>query len=116
MVQIYMSKTLAADLAGHLTEAPRNPGAMQWYAHRVHVLRHKCVIVMEAESRYAIVFTGLTKPDFQRFPDLFRDRLIREALSICQLHDDQSAKLDALAMVVTESVQILPGSDRSVQA
>lgn len=116
MIQVHTSKALAVDLAGHLTEAPRNPGAMQWYAHRVHVLRHKCVIVMEAESRYAMVFTGLTKPDFQRFPDLFSDRLIREALSICQLDDDQTGRLGAIATLVTEPVQILPGYDLSVQA
>lgn len=115
MIQIHASKALSADLKPLLAEAPPSPGAMQWYAHRVQVLRRKCVIVMEEQSRYAMVFTGLTKPDFARFPEIFRDRLIREALSICQLDDAQTSQLEELALLVTESVQIMPGSDRSVQ-
>lgn len=87
---------------------------MQWYAHRVYVLCRKCVIAMEAQSRYAMVFSGLTKPDFEKFPELFLDRLMREALSICQLADEQSEHLAALIMLLGEPIQ--PGSDRSVQA
>lgn len=116
MIQIHTSKALAADLKGHLNEAPISQGAMQWYAHRVYIMRRKCVIVMEAQSRYAMVFTGLTKPDFGRFPDLFLDRLMRESLSICQLNDEQSGRLANLVMLLGESVQISQGSDRSVQA
>ena len=116
MIQIHTSKALAADLKSHLIEMPTNPGAMQWYAHRVYILRRKCVIAMEARSRYAIVFTGLTKPDFERFTDFFLDRLMREALSICRLNDEQSGHLAVLIMLLGESVQITAGSDRSVQA
>ncbi len=116
MIQIHTSKALAADLKAHLTEVPAGPGAMQWYAHRVVVLRRKCVIAMEAQSRYALIFTGLTKPDFEKFPGLFLERLMHEALSICQLDDEQSEHLATLVMLLGESVQISPGSDRSVQA
>lgn len=116
MIQIHTSKALAADLKAHLTEVPASPGAMQWYAHRVYVLRRKCVITMEAQSRYAMVFTGLKKTDFEHFPVLFLDRLMREALSVCQLDDEQSEHLAALVMLLGESIQISQGSDRSVQA
>lgn len=59
---------------------------------------------------------GLTKPAFEKFPELFLDRLLREALSICQLADEQSEHLAALVMLLGESIHISPGSDRSVQA
>src|SRR5512139_3051011 len=95
-MQIHLSKALATDLKSHLIEAPTDLHAMQWYGHRVTVLRRKCVILMESRSRYAMVFTGLTKPDFARFPERVRERLWREALSICQLEDEQSARLAAL--------------------
>ncbi|MDA1302312.1 MAG: hypothetical protein O2868_19840 [Proteobacteria bacterium] len=75
MIQIHTSKALAADLKAQLAEVPAGPGAMQWYAHRVYVLRCKCVVAMEAQSRYAMIFTGLTKPDFEMFPELFLERL-----------------------------------------
>lgn len=115
MIQIRTSKALTVDLMGQIMETAHDPRAMQWYAHRVYVLRRKCVIVMEAQSRYAMVFAALEKPDFQRFQDIFRDRIIREALSICQL-EDEMGQLGTLALTVSESVQLLPGYDRSVQA
>lgn len=115
-MQIHCSKALAVDLKSHLVDAPTNLRAMQWYGHRVQVLRRKCVILMELQSRYAMVFTGLTKPDFQRFPELVRDRLWREALSICQLDEPRSGQLAALVDAIAQPVQIVAGSDRSVQA
>ncbi|MES9990656.1 MAG: hypothetical protein ABW098_01805 [Candidatus Thiodiazotropha sp.] len=115
MIQIHTTKALSADLKSHLIEVPATQGAMQWYAHRVHVMRRKCVIAMEAQSRYAMVFTGLKKPDFERLPELFLDRLMREALSICQLDEERSDHLASLVMMLGESIQISQGSDRSVQ-
>ncbi len=93
-----------------------NPGAMQWYGHRVTVMRRKCVLMMEFKSRYCMVFAGLTKPDFENFPGLFVDRLWREAVSICQLDDMQSEHLAALVHIVAEQQHYQLGSDRSVQA
>jgi hypothetical protein len=116
MMQIHVSKALATDLKPLLVEAPADLRQMQWYGHRVHVLRRKCVILMELQSRYAMVFAGLTKPDFLRFPELVRDRLWREMVSICELDGAESQRLAALVDVVSQPVQIVAGSDRSVQA
>ena len=116
MLQLHISKSLTPDLKSHMCDYSDNPGAMQWYAHRVHVLRRKCVIVMERESRYAILFNGLTRPDFARFPELLRGRLFREVLSICHLQNDQAARLAALVDMVTDPVEVMPGNDRSVQS
>ncbi|MDY0007054.1 MAG: hypothetical protein RBS22_09525 [Spongiibacteraceae bacterium] len=107
---------MATDLKPLLVEAPTDLRQMQWYGHRVQVLRRKCVILMELQSRYAMVFAGLTKPDFLRFPELVRDRLWREIVSICALDDAESQRLAALVDVVSQPVQIVAGSDRSVQA
>lgn len=116
MLQLHISKSLTPDLKSHMCDSSDNPGAMQWYAHRVHVLRRKCVIVMERESRYAILFNGLTRPDFARFPELLRGRLFREVLSICHLQNDQAARIAALVDLVTDPVEVMPGNDRSVQS
>lgn len=117
MLQFYLSKTLAGDLHNHLAEPQAAlPGAMQWYGHRVTVQRRKCVLMMELQSRYCIVFAGLTKPDFENFTELFVERVWREAVSICQLDDDQSARLALLARLVGEQQHYQTGSDRSVQA
>ena len=115
-IQIHVSKALAVDLKPHLAKAPIDLRAMQWYGHRIQVLRRKCVILMELRSRYAVVFTGLTKPDFARFPEIFRDRLLREALVLSQLDEARTERLTGLVGLVAENVEIMPGSDRSVQA
>jgi hypothetical protein len=117
MLQFYLSQTLAVDMQKHLAEpVAAIPGAMQWYGHRVMLLRRKCVLMMELQSRYCMVFAGLTKPDFENFPDLFVERLWREVVSICQLDDEQSARLASLALLVGERQRYQAGSNRSVQA
>ena len=90
--------------------------AMQWYAHRVTVQRRKCVIVMELQSRYSMVFCGLTKRDFENFPELFRERLPCEVASICQLNEEAQDKLTPMVIAQAEQQVFQTGSNRSVQA
>jgi len=117
MLQFHLSKSLSKDLSSHLGEAqPVSGGAMQWYAHRVNVLHRKCIIAMELKSRYCMVFCGLTKSEFKRFPETFADRLWREAISLCQLDDEQSVKLATLVKITTDTQYYQTGADRSVQA
>ncbi|WP_139349844.1 DUF6933 domain-containing protein [Thioalkalivibrio denitrificans] len=115
-MQIHVSRALSTDLKRFLVQAPVNLQAMQWYAHRVHVLGRKCVIAMEARSRYAIVMTGLRKADFDQFPTLFHDRLWREAVTICNLDEVRSERLAGLVDLVAQPVEIITGFDRSVLA
>ena len=89
--------------------------AMQWYAHRVTVKRRKCVIVMELQSRYALVFCGLTQRDFEQFPETFRTRLICEVASICQLGDDAQKELTPLVVAQAEQQVFQTGSDSDIQ-
>lgn len=117
MLQFYLSNTLASDMKMHITEPLEiNPAALQWYGHRVTIMRRKCVLMMENKSRYCMVFAGLTKPDFENFPDLFMDRLWREAVSICQLDDRVSKILAESVHIIGEQQHYQIGSDRSIQA
>jgi len=122
MLQFHLSKVLTKDMAMHLQgSVPQNKtaeltGALQWYAHRVTVNRRKCVLLMEPQSRYCMIFCGLTKPDFSDFGGVFRDRLWREVLSVCDLDDEQSAHLRGLVHLLSEEFTFAPGHDRSVQA
>lgn len=117
MLQFHLSKTLSKDLSMHCGEAvPEHASVMQWYAHRVTVLRRKCIIAMEWQSRYFMVFCGLPRKEFEHFPETFADRLWREAASLCQLDDAQTERLVALADIISETQHYQTGSDRSVQA
>lgn len=117
MLKFHLSKTLSKDLSMHLAEPLTDSNAaMQWYAHRVTVLRRKCIIAMELQSRYCMVFCGLTKKEFAAFPDTFQEQLWREAVTVCQLDELQADKLAAPIHIIGDEQHYQSGSDRSVQA
>ena len=45
---------------------------------KVTIERRKCVVLMEASSRYGVLMPGLRQKEFQHFPQLFRERLAEE--------------------------------------
>ncbi|GAB3111686.1 hypothetical protein G8770_20400 [Aestuariicella hydrocarbonica] len=121
MLQFHLSKDAAKDLNAHLGDnEPVNYQGMQWYLHRITVARRKCIVAMELQSRFAMVFCGLTKPDFERFPDIFFERLMREALlsleQIVELQDSQMRSVMELGLSIAEDQVYQTGSDRSVMA
>lgn len=115
MLQFFLSETFSKDLSMHLYDGvepifDRHARAMQWYAHRVTAKRRKCVIVTEVQSRYTLVFCGLTKRDFERFPELFRKRLLCEVASVCQLDKEAQDKLTPLVVAQAEQQIYQSGS------
>ncbi len=117
MLQFHLSKDLASDMKVHLASPQAiNPASLQWYGHRVTIMRRKCVLMMELQSRYCMIFTGMTKPDFERFPERFIERLWHEAVSICQLDDERSEMLAELVFSVAEDQHYQVGYDLSVQS
>ncbi|MBL4585425.1 MAG: hypothetical protein JKX83_12525 [Pseudomonadales bacterium] len=120
MLQFYISEAFANDMSTHLFDGvepivEQHTRAMQWYAHRITIKRRKCIVVMELQSRYAMIFCGLTKPDFNNFPALFRKRILCEVASICQLDKDAQAKLTPLVLAQAQQQLYQKGSDSSVQ-
>lgn len=47
----------------------------QWVLHLVQIRRQPCVVAMEVETRYAMLFTGLKKGDVTGFVNQFIERL-----------------------------------------
>jgi len=124
MIQFHLSRTLVRDMAIHVRDdidymhytTPAS-GAMDWYAHRVIIAGTHCVIAMEKESRYVMVFCGLTQMGYEHFPDTFQDRLWKEVLLVCNEASDE--KLASLSdLVLDESVEQFyqSGHDASVTA
>jgi hypothetical protein len=117
MIQFNLSLNAMKDmgsLAGPKYEP--NPGAIQWYLHRVTINRKKVVIAMEGRSRYAMIFAGMKKKDFNDFPSMFVHRLVSEVVSICNLNDEAPDKLISLVTVIAEEMHFQKGSDPSVSA
>ncbi|WP_145999230.1 hypothetical protein [Oceanicoccus sp. KOV_DT_Chl] len=73
--------------------------------------------MMEKESRYAMVFCGLTQAEFKRFPSLFQERLWQEALQVCNhFTEKQYALLSDTLLSIANQQQFIIGHDRSVNA
>ncbi|MCK5826836.1 MAG: hypothetical protein KAG93_07365, partial [Desulfuromusa sp.] len=88
MIQLHMTKKFHEDLSKSgcaLSETHDQTAGWHWYAHRITLLRKKCVIVMEEECRYALIFFGLKKLDFAHFEQLLTSRIIAEASWLCDL-------------------------------
>jgi hypothetical protein len=58
MIHLHSSKVFSDDLAKAkcVLSSSANGSAWHWYAHRITLMRKKCVIVMEEASRYALIF------------------------------------------------------------
>lgn len=121
MIQFHLSKAAAQDLK-HLVEpaVPINYQAMQWYLHCVSIARRKCIVAMELQSRYALVFCGLTKKEMADFPQLFTYWFSLHALACVAdvIGDDEMMEQHVLevaaGLAAGQTYQL--GSDRSVQA
>lgn len=117
MQQIFMSKTLAEAMIMHVTTGPRRlTGTMCWFAHLVPVINGSCTMLMEAESRYCIVFHNLTTAGFSQFPLIFRDRLAREVQALCQTTGNTSKRLIKLVRHSARECRFGIGLDYSISA
>ena len=118
MIHLHTSKKFTEDLtkSGCDLTCVENGVAWHWYAHRITLLHKKCVIVMEGESRYALVFAGLKKKDFSRFDQMLRERILAEARWLCDLQPEANKRLMTKLEEKSAAVFCSQGLDRSVQS
>jgi len=120
MIHLHTSKTFNDDLAKSgcvIPPAEDRTSGWHWHAHRVTLMRKKCLIVMEEASRYALVFAGVKKMELFHFDELLGNRIIAEASWLCGLpHSGPNEQLIAAVKQKCSSVVFSSGLDRSVQA
>ncbi len=92
MIKINLTKTFAKDLNLEEIEDIDVPVSMTWYAHRITIARRKCIIVMEENTRYVMIFCGMTKLEFKDFPRIFFERLVVEATMIVADFDKKKSQ------------------------
>lgn len=116
MLQFNLSNPACKLLKRHLSADAQSPiaGALQWYLHTVKIQGNSCIIAMEEDSRYAMIFAGLDDQDIEFFPDKFQDRLWREACEIIG-GDDTTAISNAILNASVEQ-QFQKGHNRSVSS
>ncbi len=78
MAIIRCTKKLLSELKiknGELSQTPNDLNS--WHANIFLVDRKKCVIFTHDRTLYSFIVPGLTKPDFQDFKEIFRQRLFK---------------------------------------
>ena len=120
MIQLHLTKKFHEDLTKSgctLPETNDKTAGWHWYAHRITLLRKKCVIVMEEECRYALIFFGLKKLNFANFEQVLTSRIIAEASWLCDLPDPvENEILIKKVQQKCDKVFFDRQSNRSVQA
>lgn len=119
MIHLHTSKVFSDDLAKAqcVLSSSANDSAWHWYAHRITLMRKKCVIVMEEVSRYTLFFAGLKQKDFSRFDQILTDRILVEASWLCDLPQSKTNKqLTAELEQKSSPVCCSQGLNRSVQS
>ena len=93
-----------------------NAFCQHWYVHRVIFDRRKHVIVMEAHTRYALIFCGVAKPFFANFPEIIADTLWRHIVALCEVPEFKwNAVKTMIAAMCAENIWH-KGLNKSVQA
>jgi hypothetical protein len=88
MIHLHTSNKFADDLNKSGFKSiflDKHSDAWHWYAHRITLMRKKCVIVMEGASRYALFFVGLKKIDYLHFEKVLTSRIVAESSWLCDL-------------------------------
>jgi len=85
MFRILATAGLAKDLGPASENVEADAKILTWYGHRVIIERRKCVVLMEATTRYGLLFPGMTRPDFKRLDQRLHQRL---PLELGLIHGD----------------------------
>lgn len=90
--------------------------SQHWYVHRVLIDRRKCIIVMEAHTRYTLIFCGATKPFFNKFPQLLADSLWRHIVALCAVPAGHYDRIRDKAAKMCAGIEYHKGLNKSVQS
>lgn len=119
LVQVPPSSNLSDDVELlRDKDGKQSVNVLQWVAHLIRIRRKPCILVMDAATRYAMVFTGLKKGDAAGFINQLIERLANEMVFAA---DDLGAMLDFDATMTQFLAQhrdfrFFLRMDRSVQA
>lgn len=121
LVETPLSKDPADDarlLRDHDGKAPAH--LWQWQVHMVTVRRRPCVLVMEHDSRYSMLFTRLKAGDMAGFVSQMLERLLKQQYTeTLALGEPPLASIDEMAhrlMQQHSDFRFFLRSERSVQA
>ncbi|MBE0494315.1 MAG: hypothetical protein IBX48_08230 [Thiomicrospira sp.] len=114
-MRVHVTKKLAEKLPqiDLSNDATQNSPWGNWHAHIYLIDRKQCVLFCHDETRFAVLLTGLKKPDFSQLKDLFQDVFINSLIKMnypLELIERVAKQLEQ------ESIVFDTKTDRSVQS
>lgn len=111
MIQIDVSRALAKPLARYVKPVQQNLPNMIWRADIALIGSESCIVAQEQYTQYLMVLCGLSRVQFQAFPELFRTRFCSEMLAICRqanLYDDKTLAAELSTLYDDQYYQLDP--------
>lgn len=122
MLLLNGTKDFAALMKGRVGKAPNKTISldperdMQWVCHVVKIKRKNCIVAMEVQTRYCMVFIDVKKAEAAHFTQRFIKRLATE---ISLMHDNPMGHFERNMAVLAKhhpTTLICKRSHRSVQS
>lgn len=97
MLHFFISKDLSSSFYPHFkSPSISSIQELRWYVYSIETYEGRFLICMEEATRYCLVFHELSDGDFLKFPNIVKDRLWREILTLAEEHRGNRKILSAL--------------------
>lgn len=91
------------------------PLHMSWVFHCVNIQRKKCVLAINAHTRYVVIMSNVKKQDLTQFYQFWLQRLISDMTFLCNLNETQTAKLHDFFMTHYSKCVLYQRNNGSIQ-
>lgn len=91
MIELQLSANVS-DMLPRVSYRPQFSDGWQWSGHGCKLLDHDCLLLLEHQSHYMMLFVDLNMSDYEAFQQIWQRRLLAEALTVADL--DSIAECD----------------------
>ncbi|RKF15557.1 hypothetical protein DBZ36_14305 [Alginatibacterium sediminis] len=98
MIELQIADKLQSLLPSIAINSATLFGHWQWQIHRFDFEGQDCVLCLEQNSSYSMLFFDLSADDYANFQQVWQYRLLAEAISIADLSELQSSELQSQLM------------------
>ncbi|CAG8999503.1 MAG: hypothetical protein CENE_01477 [Candidatus Celerinatantimonas neptuna] len=108
MIELQLSADVPS-LLPRVSHHFQSPLGWQWSGHSCRVLEHDCLLLLEHQSHYMMLFVDLNMSDYEAFQQVWQRRLVAEALTIADLDPVDGCDLQVELLGRSEHLLVTDG-------
>ncbi|MFM2482330.1 DUF6933 domain-containing protein [Celerinatantimonas sp. YJH-8] len=81
-----------------------------WQAHTISIASHECLLLVEHQTQYVMLFLDLNEQDYQAFEQVWLRRVMAEALTVTELSPNASERLQQAILDRRNEIILTQGS------